>query len=100
MSDIKSSNLITLIEIFDQMSNDLQIGRLSNYEKDVLLNLHRESSNNGNKEIEVNIKKIRFLDFNGNLISKSTLYKSLKSLCDKKLVVHLGTERSSIYKLN
>ena len=100
MSDIKSSNLVKLIEIFDQMSNDLKIGRLSNYEKDVLLSLHNETFNNKNKEIEVNIKLITFLDFKGNLISKSTLYKSLKSLCDKNLIVHLGSERSSIYKLN
>jgi predicted transcriptional regulator len=82
---------LKLIEIFDQMSKDLEIGRLSNYKKDVLLNL---------KNNKINIKSIKFLDYNGDIISKSTLYKSLKSLCDKDLITHLGTKRSSIYKLN
>jgi predicted transcriptional regulator len=97
MSDIKTSKIVKLIEIFDQMSKDLEIGRLSNYEKDVLLNLHKETNN---KKIQVNIKNINFLDYNGYIISKSTLYKALKSLCDKNLITHLGTKRSSIYKLN
>ena len=97
MSDIKTSKLVKLIEIFDQMSKDLDIGRLSNYEKDVLLNLYKKTDN---KKIKVNIKSIKFLDYNGDNISKSTLYKALKSLCDKNLITHLGTERSSIYELN
>ena len=97
MSEIKSSKFIKLIEIFDEMSNDLKIGRLSNYEKDVLINLQKEF--NG-KNTEINIKNIRFRDFNGNLISRSTLYKALKSLCQKGLIIHLGSERSSVYKLN
>ena len=97
MSDIKTSKIVKLIEIFDQMSKDLNIGRLSNFEKDVLLNLHKETNN---KKIQVNIKNINFLDYNGYTISKSTLYKALKSLCEKNLITHLGTKRSSIYKLN
>ena len=97
MSDIKTSKIVKLIEIFDQMSKDLSIGRLSNLEKDVLLNLHKETNN---KKVKVNIKNINFLDYNGYTISKSTLYKALKSLCEKNLITHLGTKRSSIYKLN
>ena len=97
MSDIKTSKIVKLIEIFDQMSRDLSIGRLSNFEKDVLLNLHKETNN---KKVKVNIKNINFLDYNGYTISKSTLYKALKSLCEKNLITHLGTKRSSIYKLN
>ena len=97
MSDIKTSKLVKLIEIFDQMSKDLDIGRLSNYEKDVLLNLYKKTDN---KKIKVNIKSIKFLDYNGDNISKSTLYKGLKNLRDKNLITHLGTERSSIYELN
>jgi hypothetical protein len=97
MSDINVSEFVKLIEIFDQMSNDLKIGRLSNYEKDVLINLYKKTDN---KKIEINIKNINFLDFNGNPIPKSTLYKALKGLSDKNLILHLGTERSSIYKLN
>jgi len=97
MSDIKTSKIVKLIEIFDQMSKDLSIGRLSNFEKDVLLNLHKKTNN---KKVKVNIKNINFLDYNGYTISKSTLYKALKSLCEKNLITHLGTKRSSIYKLN
>ena len=97
MSDIKTSKLVKLIEIFDQMSKDLDIGRLSNYEKDVLLNLYKKTDN---KKIKVNIKSIKFIDYNGDNISKSTLYKALKNLRDKNLITHLGTERSSIYELN
>ena len=96
MSNIKVSEFVKLIEIFDQMSNDLKVGRLSNYEKDVLINLYKKTDN---KSIEINIKHINFIDFNGNPIPKSTLYKALKALSDKNLILHLGTERSSIYKL-
>ena len=96
MSNIKVSEFVKLIEIFDQMSNDLKVGRLSNYEKDVLINLYKKTDN---KSIEINIKHINFIDFNGNTIPKSTLYKALKALSDKNLILHLGTERSSIYKL-
>ena len=53
-----------------------------------------------NKNLEVNIKYINFVDFKGKPIAKSTLYKVLKTLCDKDLITHLGTERSSTYKLN
>ena len=97
MSNMKVSEFVKLIEIFDQMSNDLKIGRLSNYEKDVLINLYKKTNN---QKIEINIKNIDFLDFNGQPISKSTLYKALKGLCEKNLILHLGTERSSKYKLN
>ena len=97
MSNIKVSEFVKLIEIFDQMSNDLKVGRLTNYEKDVLINLYKKTDN---KSIEINIKDISFIDFNGNPIPKSTLYKALKGLCDKNLIFHLGTERSSRYKLN
>ena len=48
----------------------------------------------------VNIKDIKFIQTDGKLIKKSTLYKCLKSLCDKNLISHYGTKRSSTYKLN
>jgi predicted transcriptional regulator len=95
--ETKISKLGKLIEIFDEMSRDLKLGRLSNSEKDVLLNLSKEYSVNKNPEI--NIKKIKFVDFKGRPIAKSTLYKVLHSLCDKNLITHLGSERSSLYKL-
>ena len=95
--ETKISKLGKLIEIFDEMSRYLNLGRLSNSEKDVLLNLSKEYSVNKNPEI--NIKKIKFVDFKGRPIVKSTLYKVLNSLCDKNLITHLGSERSSLYKL-
>ena len=98
MSETKINKLAKLIEIFDKMSTDLNLGRLSNSEKDVLLNLAKQYSKKNNSEI--NIKDINFIDYQGNQIAKSTLYKVLKTLCDKKLISHLGSERSSIYKLN
>jgi hypothetical protein len=98
MSETKINKLGKLIEIFDEMSKDLKFGRLSNAEKDVLLNLSRQYSSN--KNIEINIKNIKFSDFNGNPIAKSTLYKVLKTLCNKNLITHLGTKRSCTYKLN
>ena len=98
MSEVKINKLAKLIEIFDEMSLDLNLGRLSNFEKDVLLNIARQYSKN--KNAEINIKDINFIDYQGNPIAKSTLYKVLKTLCDKKLISHLGTERSSIYRLN
>ena len=94
----KIDKLGKLIEIFDEMSKDLNFGRLSNSEKDVLLNISRQYSLK--KQQEINIKEINFVDYEGKPIAKSTLYKVLKSLCDKDLISHLGSERSSRYKLN
>ena len=37
MSEVKINKLGKLIEIFDEMSRDLNLGRLSNSETDVLL---------------------------------------------------------------
>ena len=98
MSETKINKLAKFIEIFDEMSADLNLGRLSNSEKDVLLNLARQYSKKNNSEI--NIKKINFIDYQGNPIAKSTLYKVLKRLSDKNLISHIGTERSAIYRLN
>ena len=80
------------------MSKDLNFGRLSNSEKDVLLNISRQHSLK--KDHEINIKEINFVDYEGKPIAKSTLYKVLKNLCHKNLITHLGSERSSRYKLN
>ena len=96
--ETKINKLGKLIEIFDEMSKDLNFGRLSNSEKDVLLNISRQRSLKN--QLEINIKDINFTDFEGKPIAKSTLYKVLKSLCDKNLISHLGSERSSRYKLN
>ena len=93
----KINKIVKLIEIFDKMSDDLKIGRLSNIDKDVIINLHK----NKNKEnFVVNIKDIKFIQVNGKSIKKSTLYKSLRNLCDKNLISHYGSQRSSTYKLN
>ena len=96
--ETKIDKLGKLIEIFDQMSKDLKFGRLSNSEKDVLLNISKQYSLK--KQQEINIKEINFVDYEGKQIAKSTLYKVLKTLCDKNLISHLGSERSSRYKLN
>ena len=96
--ETKIDKLGKLIEIFDQMSKDLNFGRLSNSEKDVLLNISKQYSLK--KQQEINIKEINFVDYEGKPIAKSTLYKVLKNLCDKNLISHLGSERSSTYKLN
>lgn len=96
--DSKIDKLGNLIAIFDEMSKDLNFGRLSNSEKDVLLNISRQYSLK--KQSVINIKEINFVDYDGKPIAKSTLYKVLKNLCDKNLISHLGSERSSRYKLN
>jgi predicted transcriptional regulator len=98
MSEIKINKLAKLIEIFDEMSANLNLGRLSNAEKDVLLSIGKQYSKN--KNAEINIKNVNFIDYQGNKIAKSTLYKVLKNLCEKKVISHIGTERSSIYRLN
>ena len=96
--DSKIDKLGNLIAIFDEMSKDLNFGRLSNSEKDVLLNISKQYSLK--KQSVINIKEINFVDYDGKPIAKSTLYKVLKNLCDKNLISHLGSERSSRYKLN
>ena len=98
MSEVKINKLGKLIEIFDEMSKDLNLGRLSHSETDVLLSISKNYYAVNSKHI--NIKDINFIDYNGNPIAKSTLYKVLKSLCNKNLITHLGSERSSLYKLN
>lgn len=97
MRNSKINKIVRLIEIFDKMSYDLRIGRLTNIDKDVILNLHKNKDKNN---FIVNIKDIKFTQIDGKLIKKSTLYKSLKNLCDKKLISHHGSQRSSKYKLN
>ena len=87
--EAKIDKLGKLIEIFDQMSKDLNFGRLSNSEKDVLLNISKQYSLK--KQKEINIKEINFVDYEGKQIAKSTLYKVLKTLCDKNLISHLGS---------
>ena len=47
----KIDKLGKLIEIFDEMSKDLNFGRLSNSEKDVLLNISRQYSLKKQKNI-------------------------------------------------
>lgn len=98
MSEIKINKLAKLIEIFDEMSANLNLGRLSNAEKDVLLSISKQYSEN--KNTVINIKNVNFIDYQGNKIAKSTFYKVLKNLCEKKVISHIGTERSSIYRLN
>ena len=97
MSSLKIDKIIDIIKILDQMSQDLKIGRLSGVDKDVLTNLYSHYDRNNNK---INIKNLEFIDFEGNVISKSTLYKSLKSLCEKEIISHFGSSRSCIYKFN
>ena len=97
MNSLKINKIIRIIEIFDEMSQDLKIGKLTEIDKDVLLNIYK---NYDKKQMNVNIKEINFLNFKGKQISKSTLYKSLKSLSNKNIITHLGSSRSCIYKLH
>ena len=99
MSDkIKKTNeLFKILQMFDDMSKDLRIGRLTNSEKDILLKINNEIKNKGNGFVDIRL--IKFSDFFGKPIPRSTLYKSLKSLVKKKLVKHLGSERSSLYSV-
>ena len=99
MSDkIKKTNeLFKILQMFDDMSKDLRIGRLTNSEKDILLKINHEIKNKDNDFVD--IRSIKFIDFFGEPIPRSTLYKSLKSLVQKKLIKHLGSQRSSLYSV-
>ena len=99
MSDkIKKTNeLFKILQMFDDMSKDLRIGRLTNSEKDIFLKINNEIKSKGNDFVDIRL--IKFYDFFGEPIPRSTLYKSLKSLVKKKLVKHLGSERSSLYSV-
>ena len=95
---IKNTNeLFKILQMFDDMSKDLRIGRLTNSEKDILLKINNEIKSKGNDFVDIRL--IKFYDFFGEPIPRSTLYKSLKSLVKKKLVKHLGSERSSLYSV-
>ena len=91
----KTNELFKILQMFDDMSKDLRIGRLTNSEKDILLKINNEIKSKGNDFVDIRL--IKFHDFFGEPIPRSTLYKSLKSLVKKKLVKHLGSERSSLY---
>ena len=93
----KTSELVQILQMFDDMSKDLRIGRLTNSEKDILLKINYEIKTKGNDFVDIRL--IKFNDFFGEPIPRSTLYKSLKSLVKKKLVKHLGSERSSLYSV-
>ena len=93
----KTNELFKILQMFDDMSKDLRIGRLTNSEKDILLKINSEIKSKGNDYVDIRL--IKFHDFFGEPIPRSTLYKSLKSLVKKKLVKHLGSERSSLYSV-
>ena len=93
----KTNELFKILQMFDDMSKDLRIGRLTNSEKDILLKINHEIKSKGNGFVDIRL--IKFHDFFGEPIPRSTLYKSLKSLVKKKLVKHLGSERSSLYSV-
>ena len=93
----KTGEFIHILQMFDDMSKDLRIGRLTNSEKDILLKINNEIKSKGNDFVDIRL--IKFHDFFGEPIPRSTLYKSLKSLVKKKLVKHLGSERSSLYSV-
>ena len=93
----KTNELFKILQMFDDMSKDLRIGRLTNSEKDILLKINNEIKSQGNDFVDIRL--IKFHDFFGEPIPRSTLYKSLKSLVKKKLVKHLGSERSSLYSV-
>ena len=95
---IKNTNeLFKILQRFDDMCKDLRIGRLTNSEKDILLKINNEIKSKGNDFVDIRL--IKFYDFFGEPIPRSTLYKSLKSLVKKKLIKHLGSERSSLYSV-
>ena len=93
----KTNELFKILQMFDDMSKDLRIGRLTNSEKDILLKINHEIKSKGNDFVDIRL--IKFHDFFGDPIPRSTLYKSLKSLVKKKLIKHLGSERSSLYSV-
>ena len=93
----KTGEFIHILQMFDDMSKNLRIGRLTNSEKDILLKINHEIKSKGNDFVDIRL--IKFHDFFGEPIPRSTLYKSLKSLVKKKLVKHLGSERSSLYSV-
>ena len=93
----KTNELFKILQMFDDMSKDLRIGRLTNSEKDILLKINNEIKSKGNDFVDIRL--IKFHDFFGEPIPRSTLYKSLKSLVKKRLVKHLGSERSSLYSV-
>ena len=93
----KTNELFKILQMFDDMSKDLRIGRLTNSEKDILLKINNEIKSKGNDFVDIRL--IKFHDFFGEPIPRSTLYKSLRSLVKKKLVRHLGSERSSLYSV-
>ena len=91
------NEFIKILIMLDDMSKDLRIGRLTNSEKDIFLKLYIETRNNKKKIVD--IRMIKFKDFFGRPIPRSTVYKSLKSLLNKRLIKHLGSERSSLYSI-
>ena len=67
MKSLKIDKIIEIIKILDEMSQDLKIGRLSGVDKDVLTNLYSNYDKANNR---INIKNLKFIDFEGNIISK------------------------------
>ena len=77
----KTNELFKILQMFDDMSKNLRIGRLTNSEKDILLKINHEIKSKGNDFVDIRL--IKFHDFFGEPIPRSILYKSLKSLVKK-----------------
>ena len=94
---INTGEFVQILQMFYDMSRDLRIGRLTNSEKDILLKINHEIKTKGDDFVDIRL--VKFNDFFGEPIPRSTLYKSLKSLVQKKLIKHQGSQRSSLYSV-
>ena len=57
----KTNELFKILQMFDDMSKDLRIGRLTNSEKDILLKINNEIKSKGNDFVDIRL--IKFHDF-------------------------------------
>ena len=57
----QKDDFVKILLMFDQMSKDLSIGRLTNSEKDILLKLHNELANKEKKLVDIRLVKFRII---------------------------------------
>ena len=56
---INTGEFVQILQMFDDMSRDLRIGRLTNSEKDILLKINHEIKTKGDDFVDIRLVKFK-----------------------------------------
>jgi len=92
---VKFKLYMSLLQLTNKASEELNVSSLTNTDKDVLLHIWN-ATHEGQEYFISNYKKLpdKLKD-----ISKSQFYKSIKKLLDEGIIEKVGSERSGTYQM-